>query len=254
MGIFDGILICSDIDGTFESESSHPLPKENIDAVKYFTGNGGFFTFCTGRLDTHLKDRGLSKLVNAPACLANGTIIYDFKKDCVVKQSFLSHPASEILNIMKDSLQHVEDIRLAMTYNYTILKPPYDMSCDVIANKAVFVCYSEEDADAFLKNAIGRFDDYYISKTWPIGVEFVDKNTTKGTAIEYIKECVGAHTSYGIGDYGNDLPMLQRADVGVAVGNAIDELKAAADIIVCDFMQNSLADLINRIEQNLKNA
>lgn len=254
MGIFDGILICSDLDGTFESETKYPLPKKNIDAIKYFTKNGGHFTFCTGRLDSHLKERGLSEIVNAPACLCNGAIIYDFKKDCAIKTSFLKRRVNEILNIMQDSLHLVKAFHIAHGGRFDAMYPPFDMDCDIRANKVVFVFKDEQTTDRFLKTAKERFDDCYISKSWQVGIEFVDNNSTKGTAIEYIKNCVGAHTSYGIGDYGNDLPMLIHADVGVAVDNAVDELKQNADMIVCDFMHDAIADLIYKIEENIKNA
>jgi len=254
MGIFDGILICSDIDGTFESESKFPLPQKNIDAIKYFTKNGGYFTFCTGRLDSHLKNRGLSELVNAPACISNGAIIYDFEKDCAIKTSVLSRTTDEILDIIKDSLQLVKSIHLAVKDDFVELNQPFDMNCDIRANKAVFVFETAQDADAFLKIATERFDDYYVSKSWAVGVELTQKDATKGTAIEYIKSYVGAHTSYGIGDYGNDLPLLLHADVGVAVGNAVDELKQSADMIVCDYTEDAIADLIYKIEDKLKNS
>ncbi len=251
MGIFDGILICSDLDGTFESQSNYPLPQRNIEAIKYFTKNGGHFTFCTGRLAPHLEERGLSELVNAPACIINGAAIYDFDKACIIRSSVLSQSAAELLNVIKDTLPLVKSIHLAVTDSFVVLEPPFDMNCDIRPNKAVFVFENAQAADEFLKIAGERFEDYYISKSWSVGVEITDKNATKGTAIDFIKQYVGAHTSYGIGDYGNDLPMLQHADVGVAVGNAVDELKEQADITVCDFTQDAIAELIGIIENRL---
>ena len=49
MGKFDGILICTDLDGTLIN-SSEKVSKENLDAIEYFKANGGLFTFVTGRL------------------------------------------------------------------------------------------------------------------------------------------------------------------------------------------------------------
>ena len=47
MKIFSGYLICSDVDGTFSVNTV--TVKNNIEAVKYFTQNGGRFTIATGR-------------------------------------------------------------------------------------------------------------------------------------------------------------------------------------------------------------
>ena len=47
MGKFDGILLCSDFDGTF---ASNGVPIEaNMKAIKYFRENGGLFTLASGR-------------------------------------------------------------------------------------------------------------------------------------------------------------------------------------------------------------
>ena len=49
MGIFDGILILSDFDGTFAGEGGRIIDR-NISAIEYFRANGGHFSFSTGRL------------------------------------------------------------------------------------------------------------------------------------------------------------------------------------------------------------
>ena len=48
MSKFKNIYIASDIDGTFLWDCGYVNPK-NIEAVKYFTENGGHFAFSTGR-------------------------------------------------------------------------------------------------------------------------------------------------------------------------------------------------------------
>ena len=44
MGIFDGILILSDFDGTFAGEGGRIVDR-NISAIEYFRANGGHFSF-----------------------------------------------------------------------------------------------------------------------------------------------------------------------------------------------------------------
>ena len=53
MGKFDGILICSDWDGTlFDGEK---VPEESVNAIKYFQENGGKFTLCSGRPPCYME-------------------------------------------------------------------------------------------------------------------------------------------------------------------------------------------------------
>ena len=72
---------------------------------------------------------------------------------------------------------------------------------------------------------------------------------TKGQAIKFIKSYLGnIHTSIGIGDYENDVKLMEGADIGVAAGNAIKEVKEAADFVVKDCKDYAIKDLIEIIE------
>ena len=53
MGKFDGVLLCSDWDGTLTD--GRAVPQENIDAIRYFQKDGGYFTFASGRYAGHFK-------------------------------------------------------------------------------------------------------------------------------------------------------------------------------------------------------
>ncbi|GAF36351.1 promiscuous sugar phosphatase YidA, haloacid dehalogenase-like phosphatase family [Lentilactobacillus farraginis DSM 18382 = JCM 14108] len=49
-----------------------------------------------------------------------------------------------------------------------------------------------------------------------------------------------------IGDQGNDLTMIEYAGTGVAMGNAIDEVKAAATVITKPNSEDGVAYAINK--------
>ena len=55
---------------------------------------------------------------------------------------------------------------------------------------------------------------------------------------------VRADRVVAFGDNINDLPMLRAADVAVAVGNALPEVKAAADIVICFNTEDSVARFV----------
>ena len=54
MGIFDGYLLVSDMDGTLLN-SKGKLSEENKNAIEYFVDNGGEFTLATGRMLPSIK-------------------------------------------------------------------------------------------------------------------------------------------------------------------------------------------------------
>ena len=71
MGKFDGILLASDFDDTLYGWDLR-VPERNLEAIRYFTGQGGYFTVSTGR--AHRTFAPFAPLVpmNAPAVLSNG--------------------------------------------------------------------------------------------------------------------------------------------------------------------------------------
>ena len=71
MGIFDGTLILSDLDGTLLNSNAQ-ISQGNIDALKYYMDNGGRFSFATGRNYLGMGYFNDSIPVNAPAVTSNG--------------------------------------------------------------------------------------------------------------------------------------------------------------------------------------
>ena len=76
-------------------------------------------------------------------------------------------------------------------------------------------------------------------------------NATKGKALKFIKDYLKADVSIGIGNYENDLSMIEDADIGVAVASSCPELLRAADRIVKPCEEHSLEDLILNLDSIL---
>lgn len=75
-------------------------------------------------------------------------------------------------------------------------------------------------------------------------LEVFAPGVSKAEAVVKMKETVGADRLVVFGDNLNDISMLQAADIGVAVENALPEVKAAADIIIDANYTDSVARFI----------
>ena len=83
-------------------------------------------------------------------------------------------------------------------------------------------------------------------------MEFNFRTGTKGQALLFLKEYLGnIHTAIGVGDQGNDMPLLECADIAVAPENATPEIKEKADFIVKHAKDCAIRDLIEKLGKEI---
>lgn len=87
------------------------------------------------------------------------------------------------------------------------------------------------------------YHDIYGPETWILEA-FAD-GATKAEAVRTLAASVGADRIVCFGDNINDLPMMEAADLAVAVGNALPEVKAAADVVIGPNTADSVAEFIH---------
>jgi hydroxymethylpyrimidine pyrophosphatase-like HAD family hydrolase len=82
----------------------------------------------------------------------------------------------------------------------------------------------------------------------PYFLEITRKEATKGQALKFLseKEGISAEEIVAIGDSYNDLDMLQFAGTGVAVANAPQEVKNAADVITRAAAEDGVAVFLEK--------
>lgn len=92
------------------------------------------------------------------------------------------------------------------------------------------------------------YDEYCVVRSSKIFLEFLNKQTNKGSALEalakYLK--IDIKDTMAIGDAGNDLSMIKLAGVGVAMGNSFEEVKKAANFITATNEESGVAVAINK--------
>ncbi|MBQ7337871.1 MAG: HAD-IIB family hydrolase [Clostridia bacterium] len=268
-------LIVSDLDGTFLGKGGR-IVQRNVDAIKHFTAEGGMFTFATGRHHHHLLEAipVLSEIINAPAIVANGAYLYDYRSHELIAESFMdteltlralqyaraNYPqvgfrASTPQGILTDG--RTDYMRRYVNYcheklPYVVEVAPPEKWIQRLWYKIVFrgKC---EDLDA-LKAALqkefgGQFEYNKSSDTF---FEIQKGGINKGTMLHVLQKsyaAVGGQPvkTYGVGDFENDLTLLRAADVAVCPANAHPAVKNAAKMVLCDHDEGVIADLIERI-------
>lgn len=111
---------------------------------------------------------------------------------------------------------------------------------DLITSPAHLIDYKKTFADEF------RFYPWHVTEN---AVHVNPVNTSKAFAAEKILNHLSSNASCtaAIGDGLNDLEMIQAAQIGIAMGNACQEVKEAATFITENVSQDGAATAINRL-------
>ncbi len=254
MGKFDGILICSDVDGTFSGGGD--TIQVNTEAVKYFTDNGGKFTFSTGRPAGYIRRPEFFHIINTPVCLYNGGMVYDYEKERILLEERLNITVQDFITSMSQYNDIVKEFYIFDNCEQDYIFFPDFLSTTEDARvlqpiKVIYYCKDAQSADASIAFAKQQeiFNQCFITKSEPLTVEFNSIKASKGKAAQFIKNYLGdIHTVIGVGDNGNDMALIQDSDIGVAVGNAPEHVKQIADMIVKPCIEYGIKDLIEIIE------
>ncbi len=103
MGIFDGIALLSDMDGTLLNGGI--LSREHVQALEYFTQNGGLFVPATGRAEDFLLQNYPELPLNSYCIVRNGTTIYDIERGSLIwKRTLPPHVIDRICEIVKNMI------------------------------------------------------------------------------------------------------------------------------------------------------
>ena len=104
MGKFDGVLICTDLDGTL-LKNDKTISGENVEAIEYFKREGGYFTFVTGRMPFFVTYVFDTVKPNAPFGCVNGAGLFDGIKGEYVWKAVMPDNVIELVKYIDDNVQ-----------------------------------------------------------------------------------------------------------------------------------------------------
>ena len=113
------------------------------------------------------------------------------------------------------------------------------------------------DPEPQLSRAIAQlpaelYQRYTVVRSSPYFLEFMNKRSNKGTGEAALAEHLGltAHQVIAVGDAGNDRHMIEYAGLGVAMGNACDEIKTLAQYTTARNDEDGVARVIEQFILN----
>jgi len=257
-------LVAADVDGTFLNSKGELTPAVES-AVKKARDNGVIFTFATGRPISGLVSYLAMLDDKTPVITCNGAIITSPGGPELVHIDLMPTSALEI--IIRGIREGVSVIAWSRGDVYTTRMSPAIGKYKVVYKNVDLKMLSDPDSLAqqgvtkiILEGApeiIGKLWDRWREELHP-GVscctsaenflEFYSDRAGKAAGLERVCEITGVplYQTIAVGDGFNDLEMIRRAGLGIAMGNAHKALREAAAWVAPDNDADGLAAVVDR--------
>ena len=250
-------FVAIDVDGTLldNNKNLSPYTKEIIQRC---IASGITVCICTGRplqtIDRFtelLGGKEFPAIQEMPFILYNGAMVATGKTHDIIFEQTLSEEAGKTLLSLgqehgstliawsKNQLYVNEfNARIENYCTITPVEPILITDPDILAKQGITKMIWYDDAermptliDVLNTKPVRQEINYFTSN--PLFLELVDRRCSKGLAIEQLISYLGIprEETIAIGDGYNDIPMLSYAGLGIAMGNACETVKAAADAV-----------------------
>lgn len=234
-------IIFFDIDGTLVDHATGRISDKTVYALTRLKEKGIRICISTGRAPTEIPDFGRLKFdacctYNGSLCYADSEILHSTPiaaedvEQVLKNASGIGRPASVATRYRlaangwdQDLADYYRLAKLELT-----VSPDFDAACQEDVYQILIGCH-ETEHEALLRETHG----VKIAVSWDRAVDVIPASSGKGTAIAKVLEHFGLEASQAMafGDSQNDLEMLRAVGIGVAMGNASPQAKAAADQI-----------------------
>jgi Cof subfamily protein (haloacid dehalogenase superfamily) len=260
-------LVAIDIDGTLLDSNRNITPKVK-ETLQKANEKGIYIVLCTGRPLPGVKDQ-LTELDlygdNDYVITYNGSLVQATKSNEIISQYSLSYDDFLEIELMSRKVGthlHTIDDKAVYTANrdigkytvheaYLVDMPLKYRAVDEMTPDMSIIKMMMIDEPDVLDKAISQLPESFTSKYTTVKstefyFEILNKEASKGNALAKLAEHLGIDQSetMSIGDNENDLSMIEYAGIGVAMGNATENIKRAADIQTSSNDEDGVAEVL----------
>lgn len=260
-------LLVTDLDGTL-LDKDHLVNRCVASTLEKIRSMGLDITFATGRALHATKPYTEALNIEKPVILLNGARIYDpvadkylvqyrFQKSSVVRILNSEFTKRATVGIFIEDETYLWNVhtgasdyiyRDAMTYRST--KDPFSLDLNSVV-KIVFSSFPEVLNDIYESCKFELRNAAEIVRSERDLIEFLPPGVNKGTALEKLCSLleIKMENVIAVGDSLNDLQMIKKAGVGVAVGNASEEVKRVSKIVLGANRDEGFKELIEHLQR-----
>lgn len=269
-------MIATDLDGTLFTDDKK-ISAGNLKAISEAVKAGVHFVPATGRA-LYTMPQDMKELEYADyAVTSNGAAVIDMKSrkpiykkqiDLETARSVLSHAAkigimAEIFvdgraytleKYMNDLVGYGVNPRFVKWYTDTrIVVDKYDniLKKDTTVEN-INMIFTDNDVRVETYKYLTEYENVEVTNSIGNNLEAGAKGCSKGEAVAFLAERLGITMDnvMCLGDNYNDMDMIKRAGIGIAVANGEDNIKSAADYVAKSNNDDGFAEAVYKFVLN----
>lgn len=257
-------LIATDMDGTLLT-SKDEISHETICAIKAAIDKGVVFTLSTGRPLQGVKKYIAQLGLDCPVITYNGAVIAHSKTGEILFSQNMDVAEAEkvyakavekgvMFIVWSQNKLYASEISDKTHFYEGITNTTAELLTDFnrVLQQGITKMLWYDNPEV-LEQYISQLKDENFqhttfTKSRAYFLEFFSNKVSKAVAMEKLGEYYGIKQEemIAIGDQTNDLPMIEYAGLGVAMANAVDKVKEAADYITLSNNDAGVAHTINK--------
>lgn len=265
-------LIAMDMDGTLLDDEQQ-IPQENLKALRLAMARGARIAICSGRSASDVSyfasDAGLEDCfvlsLNGACCL-----------EAPHREPYSVHtiPPAIVDRATRILLQQRVTFACFQTNRVIVLQNDENINklnwgTHVARGNANAYAYGEDALDRFKSEGICKLvyidedlaprierirqelepiEGLFVTSSWSNNLELMPEGIGKGVALRELAQRLGIAREQvmALGDYDNDLDMIEYAGCGIAMGNGSERVKKAARYVTLTNEENGVAEAIRK--------
>lgn len=273
-----GKLVFIDIDGTL-ADDHHHVPQSAIDACRQAQRNGHLLFICTGRslmkIEQGILDLGFDGVVSVAGARAdiNGRTLFEhlISPEAIDAATayFLAHDIRNYqwqgpdgMYVSRGYMQYLQakgsawkDPQFASRWHVIEDLDTHGQSLGASIRASKGSYFADRGNPTPFEDTCKALSPWFTTVSGTYGKisdnhgELLIPGVDKGTAVEQVARTLGYSISdtIALGDGGNDMAMILAAGTSVAMGNGIEEIKQAADMVTDSVEDDGFAHAFSRL-------
>lgn len=273
-------MICIDVDGTLMGHK-RVISEESKRVLRDAHKNGTEIVITTGRPYNNAANISKKIGIEAPVIAANGAIIRDKYTDKIIYEcpfseevcrsliekikshkviaqfyttdkifcnTFIGMVFDKIFTTRGAEKEFMMKVKWIKSYK-NLLKVLLSNSSKIL--KCVVIEANKEKLRLFREDIL-QIEDLDCFRSGGRALEIISKDVSKGNAVKRLASYLGYSRDeiICIGDNENDISMIEFAGLGVAMGNAIEEVKEIADYVTDTNVNDGVAKVVKKFIEN----